>query len=313
MRQRILVAAFLLPVLASCAASDTPYSGRRDAEQRDGASAVLTEANASVPRPIDALLFLEYEDERALYLATELATQECMEEQGFEYPFSPFPAAEKIPVLDQPYGVTDIELARVFGYAPGPLEEGFDPQDSALSRYVSRLSNAEAAAWSLALSGSGDARLTVELANGAVVELPVDGCRADAERLVEGDRRNHTLLLGQLYAIRDEARAAALGDRRVRGVFEEWSDCMQKRGYAFRTPLDPYDVEGLGPSAQIEMAVADVGCKEEAGVVTVWSSVEAEYQLRLLEQHAGLVETWSEVRQSQIERAKALQGLSQSS
>jgi hypothetical protein len=84
----------------------------------------------------------------------------------------------------------------------------------------------------------------------------------------------------------------SLSDPRVLGVFAAWSLCMKAKGYNYATPMKAEEgipengsQSGAGQWAtpaptpeEIQTAVADVACKQQANVVALWSSVLAAYQ-----------------------------------
>lgn len=75
--------------------------------------------------------------------------------------------------------------------------------------------------------------------------------------------------------------AAAQASPAVRKVFAAWSACMAGKGYTVPSPPQAagrFSISTPKPSQrEIDMAVADVRCKDRAHVVPVWFGVE--YQM----------------------------------
>ena len=199
----------------------------------------------------------------------------CMRRLGVNPP----PTAPVIPLPPagnaQRYGLADERDARAQGYhLPGMAPRAVKP--------LTALSPAQEAA----LTGSGPARA----GNRAV---PEGGCYGEAERALDrGAPTAKDPNLGQLLGLESFARSKQ--DPRVRAVFGSWSACMRRAGFSYGDPMQANDDPAFRterPSrAEITVAVADVGCKREVGLVGVWASVEAAYQERALDRHAGELE-----------------------
>ncbi|MEU0950064.1 hypothetical protein ABZ379_46580 [Streptomyces canus] len=74
-------------------------------------------------------------------------------------------------------------------------------------------------------------------------------------------------------------------------VFRAWSLCMRQYGYTYADPTRApgKSAEFTGPTvtkAEIAVAGRDVECKRRTNVIGVWSSVDAAYQRRAMNENA---------------------------
>ncbi|MDI5969403.1 hypothetical protein POF50_008605 [Streptomyces sp. SL13] len=76
----------------------------------------------------------------------------------------------------------------------------------------------------------------------------------------------------------------------VRMAIGDWSSCMKIRGY---TVADPYAAFNLFPGTgsggasqqEIDLALADIHCKEKTDLIAVWHKADAEIQQQEVEQN----------------------------
>jgi hypothetical protein len=120
--------------------------------------------------------------------------------------------------------------------------------------------------------GESDAYLLA----GTVSYTSVDGhARAEAVRVLLGEGSSHYLV-----------------DPRVLAAQAAWSACMAKGGYDLANPLadkplDLISVDSPVPwASEIEMALWDVDCQAESGVVEVSFEVESEFQRGVIDRDA---------------------------
>lgn len=181
------------------------------------------------------------------------------------------PSAPRVPAgNERRYGITDLASAKRYGYRV-PAEPRRDVPDRASG----------GPAETSALTGHG--RRTVRGR-----PIPEGGCIGEAGRALGGSP-DAGLAQRLSFASYDRSRR----DSRVRAVVARWSRCMAARGYDYRGPLDPPAdprFTGKADRGQIRTAVADIGCKDRANVVGVWSAVESAYQRPLIERYRGPLE-----------------------
>ncbi|MFJ3900588.1 hypothetical protein [Streptomyces sp. NPDC090025] len=178
------------------------------------------------------------------------------------------PAADK-PRHERRYGLLDPVEAAATGYVGNRSPGRPRPSGSAAG-------GAGAVSQELREAALAGTRATV---NGRPV--PKGGCAAEAERrLSDGapSPRDPDMLA------KAQARAAYWAERHpaVVKAFASWSGCMARHGYRFDNPWQPNDNPAMRDPAKkaqyVELAVADVGCKQETNLAGVWLAVETAYQ-----------------------------------
>ncbi|MFF1411555.1 hypothetical protein ACFVX6_17505 [Streptomyces sp. NPDC058289] len=192
----------------------------------------------------------------------------CMARYGFK-DFGP-PAVSERSVADsvntavgRRYGISDIDLARTYGYhlpndAPEPPR--WEPA---------------AGGESAVFTGTG-----VEVEGGTYKgkEIPDGGCRGETKRLFPLPQTPEAnAISGRIF---EDSR----DDAKVVGAAGKWVSCMKTKGYDRKHPLDDLDELGIevsSPAAttgEIAQAVADVECKQQTNLVAVWNAQERELQ-----------------------------------
>ncbi|MFD5620354.1 hypothetical protein [Streptomyces yangpuensis] len=78
----------------------------------------------------------------------------------------------------------------------------------------------------------------------------------------------------------------------VTKALAEWSQCMDGKGHkGLTTPFDAANrvphVVGRPSPEEIAIAVAEVDCKQQTGLVDVWFKEESRLQTALVAQHLG--------------------------
>lgn len=219
--------------------------------------------------PLDAYM-LSDDQSKEVFRATEILKQKCMRDKGFRYtPEKPIPPAGPIG-NELRYGSADADIAARYGYGFPP-----DRDPDVQKKPVSDNDRLPAKAIE-ALTGlkPGERPSPSELAKSD------RGCVGAAERaLAKGAPDVGDGMTAQL--ISQESFLRSMQDRRVRKVFAAWSLCMEKKGFAYKSPMDPAkDFVTPGPASPKERSTAtsDVACKRESNVVGVWYSVEGAYQ-----------------------------------
>jgi hypothetical protein len=138
--------------------------------------------------------------------------------------------------------------------------------------------------------------------------IPERGCVGEAERALGAGAA-----LGTATVVRDvdfQSVELARNDPRVVAAFSQWSACMRQKGHDYRDPWGPpNDRRFTGPRAtpqEIEVATADVACKQRTGVVRTWFAADAAHQRSLIERQRDALERAREVKQAQLEKAAAV-------
>jgi hypothetical protein len=99
-------------------------------------------------------------------------------------------------------------------------------------------------------------------------------------------------------------------DIRVQAVFGSWRRCMQRAGWDYPDPMaannDPFFATDEPTEREIATAIADVRCKRAVGVVAVWSTMEAAYQQRAVDENRDQLEVARRAVHVRIANARAV-------
>jgi hypothetical protein len=234
-------------------------------------------------------------------LARFTLTARCLRQFGFTFtppPTNQTKLAAAVEMQSRRYGITDAVVAATRGYHP---PEGFRSTDSQL------LTAGMSATEQLVFNGprhAGDATTY------AGRPIPPGGCDGSAVSAIAGGGEfAHSDLAAGIQA---SGFAESQKDSRVIAAFAQWSACMAKAGYHYRTPLDSVgDDRWSGPQpAPDELAVArtDLACKAATNLVDVWHAVESELEnTQIAAQHAALISV-REQRDKQLATISAILG-----
>lgn len=263
-------------------------------------------------------------DQHTLEEARDSLITACMARYGLDHTPREPPEPD-VPPHTHLYGVDDPEFAAAHGYRH-PVD--LDPAAYAVSTHAPYTAEQQ-----LVLYGEPqDAEITHDPEGGAghdaahsghhrtladavaptgteVRGIPVmtDGCHGEAVYTLNDpgpDWVDPTLI----RQMENDAGLAADADSRVRDLLGAWSDCMAGHGYRATGPLTAREDLGLdgdpgGPEA-VAAAVQDVACKSETGLVTRWAAVDAEYQQRLIAEHAGTLAAYTAQHRERMARAR---------
>ncbi|MGP4009903.1 hypothetical protein [Streptomyces sp. 4N124] len=192
----------------------------------------------------------------------------CMVQFGFEKFNPPIPGVNP-PVefndanMPRRYGASDATQAAKYGYHLPPEQMDEPP------------------AWEPA-AGPEEAVFLgdgPELSGGTYngVTVPEGGCRAEAERQL-----GHLTQGESVSEVNASSMTESLQRPAVQNVIARWAACMKTKGYAFDDPYKPAESFNLSTPAasaeEIEVATADVACKGETGVISVWYAEETSIQ-----------------------------------
>ncbi|QMV24707.1 hypothetical protein GQS52_26395 [Streptomyces sp. SCUT-3] len=166
--------------------------------------------------------------------------EECMEQRGFRFFHDPVDPDEPAPserALEAELHLDDVERARREGFGlPGPSVP--TRAERAEAAYLASLSPARRKEWDRALGdlGPGAERITVTVPGAGTMEMPAEGCFAEARAELYGDYprwfRADTFVNTRYLAVREAVRKAP----RFARATQEWSACMRGRGYAYADP-----------------------------------------------------------------------------
>lgn len=254
-------------------------------------------SSRSLELPLEAYTWTD-EEERTRRQGEDLLAADCMRGFGFDLEPRPVYRGDKALRDANRYGATAPDTASRFGYRIDPAARGPKPPEEDYSP-----------AESLALFGPQDGQSERKTADGK--SIPKGGCWGKALRhlaakgpKVHPDKEEFASQLA-IYTFQESQK-----DSRVEQVFAKWSDCMKKKGYDYKAPMDPVEDRTLqasktATSREIQVAEADVACKRAHNVIGVWYSVEVAYQNRAIEKNQQELDTLKERKEAILGAAAA--------
>ncbi|MGC0331559.1 hypothetical protein RKD23_004549 [Streptomyces sp. SAI-170] len=278
-------------VLSGCSSSDsgTDRSRSGDAPPVDfktppPVTATPTlRASTALELPLEAYAWTDSE-ERTRRQGEDLLAAQCMRGYGFDLAPRPAYQGDKALRDSRRYGISDPDTASRFGYRIDPADRGPKPPEE-------NYSSAE----SLVLFGPQDGQGANRTADGKTV--PKGGCWAKALRDLAADgpevRPDEEEFADQLAIFTYQESQK---DPRVKKAFSAWSACMKDKGYSYKGPMDAVEDPAFKNTAtasrrEIQVAEADVACKQRHNVIGVWYAVEVAYQERAVEQNQQQLDT----------------------
>jgi hypothetical protein len=234
--------------------------------------------------------FDEYELSRVelqtVEYAEDLLTRDCMRRLGMDWKMLPPPVIQDPdPLNRRRYGLIEPEIATRFGYHLPPSPPELTARESVWAQRD---------------------RLPPAQRRAAYGDDNKGGCRAEARGHLRKDIPD--IDQSRLYDFSVEAFKASLADPEVVNVFGNWSACMRVQGFRYSDPLSPFGdaawMESSRPSAQeIVVAEADVRCKQETELVSVWSGVEKRIHLDVIRSHREDFEGFMRAKNAELSAA----------
>lgn len=207
-----------------------------------------TTATTAAPKPetpldLNALAELMFIDE-AEHLRIEAAVLDCMNGLAFEYNVSPY----------WPWDMFEGAPWRSVTNPPPEIGPTQAEQDAYRDERwdVSRAQ----VGWEDAFFGTGSETITVE--GGGTITRPTGGCLHQGTAAVVGDTTAWTTLMELAQVAVGESWSAAEATPEVQAAAEEWSACMQQRGYNATS----FEGEGWGEQPGAEEAFTE--CVDES-------------------------------------------------
>jgi hypothetical protein len=261
-----------------------------------------------IAMPLDSYEQVAGNEQEVLVEASSLLTQRCMTARGFSYPEAAQPSTE-LSALQQtensPVGLTKLGQAQIYGYAKpksgtgssGPVFFGLVG-----GQVFGQAIQDHGAAWVTALLGfsPGPVQQNQGRHEGCVPLVTSELYGPD------GGSANPDPVPGIAF----QALQWTQSDPRIVAVNKAWSRCMTARGYGYGTPQEA--AQKNWPSApstvEIATAVADVTCKAQTDLTNTWLTVEAAYQLALIDQNLTALSQLQSNFKGLLQRAEALVG-----
>lgn len=253
---------------------------------------------------------LSAEEERLLSRAEFVLTRECMSRAGFRL-FDVSAGADG-DLLRFPYGVDDVAWAARNGYG-SRLEEAHakaaeaDPN----ARFFRSLSPARQRLAVAALNGGRPSGLSAVMPNGMPVTHSDLGCVSEARRRLYGDLPGWFASLKIVENLPQTAIDLVMRDAAYLRVSRQWSACMARSGYDFRTPADSRAL-ALDPTAHLgwegerRQAVTEAGCLRSTGLVAVARALERRVGADLATTFASSIELHRRLQIAALDRARAV-------
>ncbi len=215
--------------------------------------------------------------------AEQILTQRCLHSFGIDYEppqqdtRSPAPA-------DRRYGLASADEAARLGYHPdlGPLPE----------------------APGLTLSLIHDVYKRQIVYKGK--EVPARGCLGQS--VAKLAKYDHPQAAQIARRISTQSYEDALTEPSVQKGFGAWSACMEEAGFRYASPLQPLNdkaFKGEDVSAkEKQTAAADVGCKEETGLLDIWFKAESALQQADIDKNTAVLKELRTAHRQRVEAAR---------
>jgi hypothetical protein len=256
--------------------------------------------------PLDSYEQVAGNEQEVLVEASSLLTQRCMTARGFSYPEAAQPSTE-LSALQQtensPVGLTRLGQAQIYGYAKpksgtgssGPVFFGLVG-----GQVFGQAIQDHGAAWVTALLGFSPG--PVQQNQGRH-----EGCVPLVTSELYGPDRGSSNP-DPVPGIAFQALQWTQSDPRIVAVNKAWSRCMTARGYGYGTPQEAAQKNwpSAPTTAEIATAVADVTCKAQTNLTNTWLTVEAAYQLALIDQNLTALSQLQSSFRGLLQRAEAL-------
>ncbi|MFD5749482.1 hypothetical protein [Streptomyces sp. NPDC127033] len=244
-------------------------------------------ATVDLRLPIEKYLFSDSEA-KTIRRAKIILLQNCMRSFNVSYDFgTPAPDLGPRSLMDRRYGVTDALMAQAHGYHLGardPRTHIVTPPAPPAGEALTVLTGSPRPAEDGKNSHHAPTSAPLKV-NGKIVSPR--GCAGEADaKLAKKDAAESGDLAQDLNG---QSFIAAKKDARVLEVFHSWSKCMKGKGYSYPDPLAAMDdrkFRGSKPiPEELKVAPADIECKKQTNLVSVWFTVETSLQRGLLDKY----------------------------
>ncbi|MCM0676613.1 hypothetical protein NCC78_18250 [Micromonospora phytophila] len=306
-RRRAATSMAALAVLAAtvtgCGADDAASTG-------GGAPAATPAAGGEVVLPIDAYALTTVDVGRLGHARTLLAG-DCMRRFGFTFDAQAVEADLRDQVKDvglhgnlRRYGVTDDAVATRYGYHLASTVEA-PAAATGEARSDHGLGQLTAAKEAVLFGTTADGKALAQVGG---QQVPRGGCLGEARtRIADAGQLGESAVVSRISA---ESFQRSLNDPAVTAAIGRWSACMKAQGHSYPSPLEvaaTFDLENPTVAAkEVATARADVACKRQVDLVTVWTRFEETYQKSQIEKHAQELQRLKADRAEQLKRVSAV-------
>jgi hypothetical protein len=261
-----------------------------------------------IAMPLDSYEQVAGNEQEVLVEASSLLTQRCMTGRGFSYAEAAQPSTE-LSALQQtensPVGLTKLGQAQIYGYATpksgtgssGPVFFGLVG-----GQVFGQAIQDHGPAWVTALLGFSPGPVQQNQGHH-------EGCAQLVTSELYGPDRGSSNP-DPVPGIAFQSLQWTQSDPRTLAADKAWSRCMTARGFGYGTPQDAAQKNwpSLPTTAEIATAVADVTCKAQTNLTNTWLTVEAAYQLALIDQNLTALSQLQASFKGLLQRAEALVG-----
>lgn len=293
---RVLLVATIsisIATLAACSDGSSPTSPTPAYELTE--SSLISGAYAN---PLDAIEYPEQKQQDIITAAIEDDMAECMTSHGFTYfrgdGYGRWTKAEN---AQYTFTVTDPKVAAVYGFhMESWIKRAQQLADGSVSN--DRPDGYIEALW-------GDADTEIKDADGAVlVTYDPTSCQGAAMDANMPEWAMQHRLIELSGAIVFEASKAA--DDSVVKELAAWQECMAGEGFDYPSPGDATNTfTGDFPTEEeIVTAVASAQCQHSSGLLRAVSKARAEYAIRELEKHPGIIAEFTRIQNNAYENAR---------
>lgn len=220
--------------------------------------------------------------------AEDVLMKGCLARHGIDWNLIKQPSGIMSSLNRRRYGVIETEVAQEYGYHVVP-----DPEVAAASRAdLARKKSMTSKELAVAYGVDG-----------------VGGCWKEGHETVQGvSGESSYVLYNQLtLKIFNESQKSVL----VKNSTKRWSRCMQRFGYQYRNPLEAIGDKRWAQSNspghdEVNVALADVKCKSEVGLVGAWQKEERRLQERAIGENAAYFKQLKSAMEKNIRTARRI-------
>lgn len=196
--------------------------------------------------------------------------------------------------MERRYGLTDREAAATYGYGlPGETTAPVRQKLPALEPVELEVLTGRKP--TPATKDMPQAQAQAEAARDSYngKKLPAGGCTGWAVGQIDEPTQDELTVVAELNgnSFTESMRLPA-----VKTALAQWSQCMDGKGHkGLATPFDAANrvphVEGQPSQQEIDIALAEIDCKTQTGLVGLWYNEESKLQTTLIGEHKSTLDT----------------------
>jgi hypothetical protein len=247
-------------------------------------------------------------DRALLDKANQILIRDCMRQHGFDYwPIAGDPTGGALPF---PYVITSEQWAAVNGVrgysAPSNVP---DSNES----YFKHLSTGRQDQYSDTLVGpSSGHSVSVTLPSGGILGHSADGCQAQAATELYGDFQAWFQASSVSRDLKTVWQRAVMTDDRYRAAVQDWSTCIKRDGFAYRTPAEVAGAFSQRPlstrpsTAETAVATAEARCAVRTGLADVVRRLDQEHSTTVRRRYQHYVDLQDRLERDALPQARRI-------